>query len=450
MDITPPPIRSSLEQYEKLAGDLVEAYSSGDDGAMQRIRDHAQRTFTWDQLRALMEQQLDKLPDSRNRSVDVSLADARLLVAGWDGFESWQALLNHMEAVNKEPSVVWQFERAVDAVITGNVATLESLLGDNPEIIRARSTREHQATLLHYISANGVEDFRQKTPKNAVEVAKLLLATGAEVDAVQADGESTTLGLVATSVHPWVAGVQIALMETLLDAGAAVDGAPAAWNPLIAALHNGRGEAAEFLAQRGARLDLEGAAGVGRLDLVKSFFNRDGSLKAVRTGSGPGSPAGLPGRGGGSDRVSSTKDQLQAGFAWACEYGRTNVVDFLLQNGLDVGTKLKHNGQTGLHWAAYGGHRDTVKLLLERKAPIDIKDESFGGTPLEWALYGWGELTPELKRSNYYEVVALLVAAGAVVDPEWLADPDREMPLPEKLRADPRMLAALGGELPAW
>jgi hypothetical protein len=37
-------------------------------------------------------------------------------------------------------------------------------------------------------------------------------------------------------------------------------------------------------------------------------------------------------------------------------------------------------------------------------------------------------------------VVATLVAAGAVVKPEWLAG--------ENVRANPRMLAALGGETP--
>lgn len=40
-----------------------------------------------------------------------------------------------------------------------------------------------------------------------------------------------------------------------------------------------------------------------------------------------------------------------------------------------------------------------------------------------------------------YEVVALLVAAGATVKPERLAS--------EKVRADHRMLAALNGEMPA-
>src|SRR5204862_6857528 len=108
----------------------------------------------------------------------------------------------------------------------------------------------------------------------------------------------------------------------------------------------GRKQAAEFFASRGARLDLEGAAVVGRLDVVKSFFADDGSLKP---------PA--------------THKQLTEAFAWACEFGRTAVVDFLLQRGMDLTANLRHHGQTGLHWAAYGANVDTVKLLLERGAP---------------------------------------------------------------------------------
>jgi hypothetical protein len=36
---------------------------------------------------------------------------------------------------------------------------------------------------LHYCSANGVEGYRQKTPKNIVEITRILLEAGAEVDA---------------------------------------------------------------------------------------------------------------------------------------------------------------------------------------------------------------------------------------------------------------------------
>ena len=44
-------------------------------------------------------------------------------------------------------------------------------------------------------------------------------------------GKGTTLGLVPTSIQPLRAGVQIALLETLLEAGANVDGAPGGWIP---------------------------------------------------------------------------------------------------------------------------------------------------------------------------------------------------------------------------
>jgi hypothetical protein len=170
-------------------------------------------------------------------------------------------------------------------------------------------------------------------------------------------------------------------------------------------------------------LDLEGAAGAGRLDVVQSFFDEDGSLKA-----------------------DATRAQMESGFAWACEFGRTDIVDFLLQRGMKRDARLKHNGQTGLHWAAYGGHADTVRLLLQRKAPVEVKDESFGGTPLGWALYGWVQRPPEAKRGRYHDVVALLVAAGATVDRAWLEDDEERREIPARARADPRMRAALRGE----
>ena len=198
-----------------------------------------------------------------------------------------------------------------------------------------------------------------------------------------------------------------------LDAGAALDGSAGGGSDVNGCLANGRESAAEFLANHGARLDLEGAAGVGRLDVVQSFFNKDRSLKP-----------------------NATREQMRSGFAWACEYGRTNVVDFLLRHGAAVDDRLKPHRQTALHWAAYGAHTDAVRLLLKRKAPVDAKDESFDNAPLGWALHAWGDRPPEFKNGNYYAVIALLIAAGAAVDPEWRAE--------EKVRADPRMLGALG------
>ena len=87
---------------------------------------------------------------------------------------------------------------------------------------RARARADgHGATLLHYVSANGVEGYRQKTPPNVVEITKLLLAAGADVNAKAHcyGGGDTTLGLTATSMHPANAGVMIPMLETLVAAG---------------------------------------------------------------------------------------------------------------------------------------------------------------------------------------------------------------------------------------
>jgi hypothetical protein len=282
-------------------------------------------------------------------------------------------------------------------------------------LIRARSTRPHHSTLLIYAGANGVEPFRQKTPANAVRIVERLLAAGAEVDAI---GDmyrgTTTLGLVATSVHPVNTGVQEALIDVLVRAGASLAHAvaPDYTHGLVvnACLANGRGEGAQLVADRGAELDFEGAAGVGRLDVVKRFFDEDGPLLPI-----------------------TSHDQLLRGSFWACLYGRLEVVEFLLAQGIDP--KASSVEGSMLHNAALGGHLEIVRLLIAHGAPIDVKDIHYHNTPLGWALHGWAHRAPGTPRESGYAVVRHLVTVGAHVEDEWLVDED--------IAADPQMMAAL-------
>src|SRR2546429_8696229 len=110
-------------------------------------------------------------------------------------------------------------------------------------------------------------------------MAELLLAAGAEVDA-EANvygGGCTTRGLVATSAHPRQAGAQIPLIDLLLEHGSRMEHPNLAGNDhgaVFACLANGCPEAARYLAERGAQLDLVTAAGVGRLDVVQRLVDQ--------------------------------------------------------------------------------------------------------------------------------------------------------------------------------
>ncbi len=356
---------------------------------------------------------------SRDRAHAVTLTDAQFFIAREHGFASWPALAAHLDALAQGDSPVARFESAVDAIVAGDAVTLHRLLRAHSELARARSTRDHRSTLLHYVSANGVEDFRQVTPTNIVAMTEMLLAAGADVNAASEayGGGSTPLGLTATSVHPEQAGVQIELLETLLRHGAHINGEQAGnrHGIVFGCLANGQPRAARFFADRGARMTIVEAAGVGLLDRVRAFFDDTGRL-----------------------RPSAAPAELDSALQYTAGYGHADVVTFLLDRGANPGMS-DDAGQTPLHWATFGPHVEVVHALLAGGAWVAARDRRLDATPLDWMVDAWATGEDDDVRARGREVAALLVAAGAVPDLDRL-DP----PVPARVRADATMMRALG------
>lgn len=359
---------SSLQQYEEQAASLLQAWQSGDPQAIKLIREHHPR---------FLDERIPWLPkdltDAEVRSVTLELADARLATARCYSIQDWSRLAEWVAAVAQQDSPIAKFEFAVEAVISGDLDTLQRLLGASSDLTKSRSTLVtchdppvHGATLLHYVAANGVEGFRQKTPKNAVQVAKLLLDGGAEPDALAGmyGGQCTTMSMLVSSSHPAEAGVQVALVETLLDYGAAVDerGTGSWTSPLMTALVFGFLDAAQALVRRGARVEtLAAAAGLGNLNTTRQLLS-----------------------------AASAEDRHRA-LALAAQLGQVEIVRLLLDCGEDPNRYNPdgfHSHGTPLHHAAVAGHDAVVRLLVERGARLDIKDTLWKGTPEGWAEYG--------------------------------------------------------------
>jgi hypothetical protein len=443
-DAIPLPPRPNLEQYHNRAKSLVKACKSGDakavrEWARQWLESLAALSLdaevasrpVADEARGLrrhLDREIDKIErDAResgilaeNSTNGCTLTNAQLFLARLHDFASWPRFAAHIEALARANSADAEFEAAADAVVTGDLSTLRDMLRQNPELARARSARDHHATLLHYIAANGHEGWRQRTPKNAVDVARLLLDAGSEPDAIahMYGGDATTMDMLVSSVHPHAAGVQVALVDILVDHGALVDGVDDNSSPLMTALRFHYPLAAEALARRGARIDnVITAAALGRVDLVDAFIAEDGTLRPevrlaqVRWPRLPRDPS------------------VHLGYAitWAATWGKRDVVELMLRKG--VNPDGKDDDGNALHGAAGHGHMDIVRLLLQHGASLEALN-SYGGTVLSSTLW-FAHNAPEA-GVDYAAVVRELIALGARVD----AFPDLRRYVDELLASD--------------
>ena len=366
MPLEPLAFDAPLSGYIAQADALLAGWHSRDEQAIRVFRNRHPK-FLDDKIPWLERH----MTDAEVRATPIDRDDARLAVARWYEFQDWQRLEEYVASV-QQPGPIARFERAVEAVIDGDVATLKKLLAEEPELVRARSTRVnnfdppmHRSTLLHYLAANGVEGYRQRSPKNAAEVAKVLLEAGADPNALSwaYGGQCTTMALLVSSSPPAHAGVQVPLVETLIDYGAstAPEGEGNWTSPIETALVFGKHDAAQALVRRGAPIQsLAAAAGLGRGDDVTRM---------------------LP---------SSSEEDRHRALALAAQNGHPDVVGMLLDAGEDpnrFNPPGTHSHTPPIHQAIAAGHLDVVKLLVDRGARLDIKDTIHHGTPLGWAKY---------------------------------------------------------------
>ena len=295
----------------------------------------------------------------------------------------------------------------------GRLDTIRALLSEDPSRVHARGGDGQ--TPLH-VAAN-------------VEVASVLLDSGADIDARDVDHESTP--------------AQYAIRE--------------------------RQEVARFLVAHGCKTDLLMASALGDLDLVRKQLDED-PRSIEMTVSAEYFPMRDPRAGGtiyiwtlgGNKSAHAIAHEFghQAVFhllmdrsphelavAAACEIGdetmvrtllntqpveanrlsprlRKRIVEaaewcdtkaarLLLSSGWPVDPVGKHGG-TALHFAAWHGNADLARAILTRLPPLEARDRDFNMTPLGWAFHG-SLHGSNRDRGDYAGTVEALLSAGAAL-----------------------------------
>src|SRR5215471_12200177 len=178
------------------------------------------------------------------------------------------------------------------------------------------------------------------------------------------------------------------LAELLVNARANID-AEVTWGmtPLQWAANMGSRDVAEVLLAHGARpqLNMWCAAGLGMLDVVKSFWDSPDTLKP-----GAGQTRSRDqgnGKWGKAPPPERYEDLVSEAFYIAARNGHVEVAQFLLEKGADIDCR-GFFGAPGLHWAAINGHKTMVEFLIANGADLHLRDQQFNSTPLGWALEG--------------------------------------------------------------
>lgn len=269
------------------------------------------------------------------------------------------------------------FRQAVEAIDAGDEATLRALVDAHPRLVRDRLVSAEKGYfekpyLIWFVADNPIR--HEKLPDNIVEVAGLLIGYVRQLAPETYDHQiNYTLGLVATGRIPRECGVQIALIDLLLESGAVA-------GRVEGVIGHGNLEAAAHIIRRGGELSLAASVGFGRKEDMERLL------------------------------ASASLDDKNLALIVAAFFGRTDLLARLVAKGarpneMPVNGHGFHSHASALHQAVYSGSVEAVKFLVEAGADLRAVDKAYDGTPLDWANYMQREEGVDVEMRGKYKII---------------------------------------------
>ncbi|HMF70756.1 MAG TPA: ankyrin repeat domain-containing protein [Flavitalea sp.] len=271
------------------------------------------------------------------------------------------------------------FRNAVEAIDAGDIGALTKLVKENPGVLSEKLITSDEGYfkdpyLLYFVADNPIRN--EKLPANIVAVTKFLINELKAKNVTSLQNQlDYTLGLITTGRISREYGVQIELIDLLIDEGAAPGGG-------LGALAHGNIDAARHLIKRGGELVLATAVGLEMTEDIKRL---------------------LP--------IATEAEKLSA-LTVAAFYGKPEMISRLLSSGANPNGYPEggfHSHATPLHQAVSSGSLEAVKLLVQAGADLIGADRAYNGTSLGWAMYMQTEEGEnEAKKDNYAAIETYL------------------------------------------
>jgi hypothetical protein len=286
------------------------------------------------------------------------------------------------------------FHEAVTAIDAGDLPTLERLIAEHPRLLSDRLDAPgswlrdkvggalkgffKKPYLLWFVAEDPVRN--GTLPPNIAQITRAIIQAAQRNNVASLEEQlDYALQLVSWS---WIArqcGVQIELIDALVDAGASPHGNPD--NALV----NANFAAAEHLVERGAALTLATALNLERWDDVARLAQ------------------------------ASKPKEKQFGFVLAALNGKSEALRRMIDFGVDVNKPSEnlYSHGTPLHHAVCSGSREAVEVLVDAGARLNAVDKAWNGTPLGWAEHYVNQHKRDERAKAYAEIADYLRHKGA-------------------------------------